>query len=140
MLIKFMIRHLHSSVLHNHWTELSIGLYQTLFPRSGDVIHPQLWESGSGYETSLEGRCQLLVTRTRRSRAPRSATAERAKKNTSKVEGNDLCKISYVATSRRLRSHVIIIGHCPYMACPCRAYRIYHFVIVRFEFYIERPH
>ena len=22
-----------------------------LFPRSGDVIHPQLWESGSGYET-----------------------------------------------------------------------------------------
>ena len=23
----------------------------TLFPRSGDVIHPQLWESGSGYET-----------------------------------------------------------------------------------------
>ena len=21
------------------------------FPRSGDVIHPQLWESGSGYET-----------------------------------------------------------------------------------------
>ena len=39
-------------VLHNHWTELSIGLYQTLFPRSGDVIHPQLWESGSGYETT----------------------------------------------------------------------------------------
>ena len=30
---------------------MSIGLYQTLFPRSGDVIHPQLWESGSGYET-----------------------------------------------------------------------------------------
>ena len=38
-------------MFHNHWTELSIGLYQTLFPRSGDVIHPQLWESGSGYET-----------------------------------------------------------------------------------------
>ena len=42
-------------VLHNHWTELSIGLYQTLFPRSGDVIHPQLWESGSGYETRWGG-------------------------------------------------------------------------------------
>ena len=26
-------------------------LRATLFPRSGDVIHPQLWESGSGYET-----------------------------------------------------------------------------------------
>ena len=25
-----------------------------LFPRSCDVIHPQLWESGSGYETSVE--------------------------------------------------------------------------------------
>ena len=24
-------------------------------PRSGDVIHPQLWESGSGYETRGEG-------------------------------------------------------------------------------------
>ena len=35
-------------VLHNHWTELS---KRTLFPCSGDVIHPQLWESGSGYET-----------------------------------------------------------------------------------------
>ena len=23
------------------------------FPRSGDVIHPQLWKSGSGYETKL---------------------------------------------------------------------------------------
>ena len=22
-------------------------------PRSGDVIHPQLWKSGSGYETSV---------------------------------------------------------------------------------------
>ena len=103
----------------------------------------QLWTECAGPELGgLEGRCQLLVTRTRRSRAPRSATAEGAKKNTSKVEGNDLCKVSYVATSRRLRSHVIIIGHCPYMACPCRAYRIYHYVIVRFEFlaYIERPH
>ena len=27
------------------------AFYQTLFPRSGDVIHPQLRESGSGYET-----------------------------------------------------------------------------------------
>ena len=24
-----------------------------LFPRSGDVIHLQLWESGSGYETRV---------------------------------------------------------------------------------------
>ena len=46
-----------SDVLHNHWTELSIGLYQTLFPRSGDVIHPQLWESGSGYETTRTTPC-----------------------------------------------------------------------------------
>ena len=38
-------------LLHNHWTELSTAVLQTLFPRSGDVIHPQLWESGSGYET-----------------------------------------------------------------------------------------
>ena len=31
--------------------------------------------------------------------------------NTSMVEGNDLCKISYViATSRRLRSHVIALS------------------------------
>ena len=28
------------------------AFFQTLFPRSGDVIHPQLWEPGSGYETS----------------------------------------------------------------------------------------
>ena len=27
--------------------------WYTCFPRSGDVIHPQLWESGSGYETNL---------------------------------------------------------------------------------------
>ena len=80
---------------------------------------PQSTDNSFQYLGGLEGRCQLLVTRTRRSRVPRSATAEGAKKNTSKVEGNDLCKISYVATSRRLRSHVIIIGHCPYMACPC---------------------
>eukprot|EP00731_Ephydatia_muelleri_P008471 Em0004g809a len=26
-----------------------------LFPRSGDVIHPQLWETGSGYETNGGG-------------------------------------------------------------------------------------
>ena len=62
------------------------------------------------YLGGLEGHCQLLVTRTRRSRARRSATAEGAKKKTSKVEGNNLCKISYVAISRRLRSHVIIIA------------------------------
>ena len=28
--------------------------WKEVFPRSGDVIHPQLWESGSGYETSME--------------------------------------------------------------------------------------
>ena len=42
-------------LLHNHWTELSTAVLQTLFPRSGDVIHPQLWESGSGYETKEGG-------------------------------------------------------------------------------------
>ena len=28
---------------------------QRMYYISGDVIHPQLWESGSGYETSLSG-------------------------------------------------------------------------------------
>ena len=40
-------------MLCNRGTKLSAAVHQTLFPRSGDVIHPQLWESGSGYETSL---------------------------------------------------------------------------------------
>ena len=38
-------------MLCNRGTKLSTAVHQTLFPRSGDVIHPQLWESGSGHET-----------------------------------------------------------------------------------------
>ena len=28
---------------------------------SGDVIHPQLWESGSGYETSMYTCCDFAL-------------------------------------------------------------------------------
>ena len=35
-------------------TKLSTAV---LFPRSGDVIYPQLWESGSGYETTPDSTC-----------------------------------------------------------------------------------
>ena len=53
----------HYTLLHNRWTELSAGLYQTHFSRSGDVIHPQLWKFGSGYETiqhvSKNAECSL---------------------------------------------------------------------------------
>ena len=59
--------------------------------------------------------------------------AEGAKKNTSKVEGNILCKISYVAISRRLRSHArdynwalslyhygLCVLYIPFLDCPLR--------------------
>ena len=35
---------------------------QRMYYISGDVIHPQLWESGSGYETSLSGGTSYPVT------------------------------------------------------------------------------
>ena len=31
------------------------------FPRSGDVIHPQLWESGSGAKTNPATTCMSLM-------------------------------------------------------------------------------
>ena len=34
-----------------------VGLTYHVKSRSGDVIHPQLWESGSGYETSAYCAC-----------------------------------------------------------------------------------
>ena len=37
--------------LELHQNDFCVRKSQTHFPRSGDVIHPQLWESGSGYET-----------------------------------------------------------------------------------------
>ena len=38
--------------LELHQNDFCVRKSQTHFPRSGDVIHPQLLESGSGYETS----------------------------------------------------------------------------------------
>ena len=36
--------------LHHRYVESRCQQSMGYFPRSGDVIHPQLWESGSGYE------------------------------------------------------------------------------------------
>ena len=45
--------HTHTPHTHTHWIEAGIHV-RNLLRVCCDVIHQQLWESGSGYETTID--------------------------------------------------------------------------------------